>query len=339
MNTEEFNYNLPKELIAQKPANRRDQSRLLVYNRRNNTTDHGTFSSLPEFLRPGDCIVINKTKVIPARIYCKKTTGGKIELLMVKQLDKYSWTVLSRENILNRNIVFPDNSTAKVKDRTETGEYVISFENPVDINKLLENYGETPLPPYIKRESPDEEDKKRYQTVYAETCGSIAAPTAGLHFTKSMIETLKSAGIEIAELVMHIGWGTFKPIRSKSIKDHHMLDESYEMTEDEAEKINSAKKNNKRIIAVGTSVVRTLESISDAGGTVKHGKGRTNLFIYPGYRYKSVDLLVTNFHLPMSTPLLLVCAFAGTENILNVYREAIGLKYRFYSYGDAMLIV
>jgi len=335
-----FDYKLPDELIAQTPSEVRDSSRLLVYNRKTNKIEHCQFYQLPNYLTPGDCIVINKTKVIPAKIYAKKITGGKIELLFLKKIDKTDFTALCRDNILNKLIILPDKSSiAKVVGRTSNGEYILRLQtNTVDIIEIIKKYGQTPLPPYIKRKTIELYDKDRYQTVYAEYEGSIAAPTAGLHFTHNLLEELKSKGVIIAELVLHIGWGTFKPIRDNDITEHYMIEEHYNINATETEKINYSRKIGKKIIAVGTSVTRVLETLADESGFIKSGNGETNLYIYPGYKFKIVNAIITNFHLPKTTPLLLVAAFVDIATIMKLYQEAIELKYRFYSYGDAMFI-
>lgn len=340
----DFDYDLPEKYIAQFPKDERDGSRLFVLNRKTDRTEHRIFKDIIEYFSPGDCIVINRTKVFPAKVFCKKNTGGNVELLFLRELADKCWAVLSRDKILNKELVFQDNeSKAEVIEKNSTGEFILKFRNGADVYKLMKTYGEMPLPPYIKRKSADngikKDDFQRYQTIYAKTEGSVAAPTAGLHFTDEVIEKLRRKGIQLAEIILHVGWGTFRPIVLHDVSKHNMLPEYYEIREEHAGKINSAKKAGKRIIAIGTTSVRTLETVSDENGIIRAGSGQTNLFIYQGYKFKCVDAMITNFHLPKSTPIVLVSAFAEREKILNAYRVAMENNYRFYSYGDAMLIL
>jgi S-adenosylmethionine:tRNA ribosyltransferase-isomerase len=335
MKLSEFDFELPKEYIAQEPCKKRDGSRLMVLS--GEKIEHRVFSDLPAYLSPGDCVVINKTKVIPAKISCRKSTGGKVELIMLRKTGDNTWTALSRDHILQKELSFPDGTAAKVAGSAENGEFIIQFNSGAVVDAILENFGSAPLPPYIKGTRTD--DRTRYQTVYAKIPGSVAAPTAGLHFTEELLNAIRAQGAVIAEILLHVGWGTFKPVKAEDVSEHVMLPEEYEVTDETAGLINKARRNGKRIFAVGTSSVRTLETLTDNNSELRPSKGRTDLYIYPGYRFKAVDGLITNFHLPRSTPLLLACAFCGRERLLSAYRSAIENKYRFYSYGDAMLVL
>lgn len=350
-----LDYSLPEELIAQSPSQERENSRLLVLSRNGGgepMIEHKRFSDILNYVRPGDCIVINNTKVFPAKIFCNKDTGGRVELLFLKSGLNNRWTVLSRRDLLGRSVVFPDTTGAKCVGRTGNGEYIIEFRDGVDVFALLEKYGIMPLPPYIHRDGSGEQsgnagvrdevhgtDFERYQTVYADVTGSVACPTAGLHFTHDLLGQLEKKGVEVVRILLHIGWGTFRPIRTENVHEHKMLPEYFEVSEGAAERVNLCRRKGGRVFGVGTSVVRSLEASSDEDGCVRAFSGETDLFIYPGYRFKTIDALITNFHLPMTTPLALVSAFAGAEIIFRSYREAIKNKYRFYSYGDAMLIL
>ncbi|OIO75789.1 MAG: tRNA preQ1(34) S-adenosylmethionine ribosyltransferase-isomerase QueA [Elusimicrobia bacterium CG1_02_37_114] len=335
---EGYDYALPEKFIAQHPADKRDQSKLLVFDRRENVVEHRVFSDIMDYLSPGDCVVINKTKVLPARLYCRKNTGGKIELFLLKKISENSWTALCRENVSGKELILPDgNSKVKVVDKNKYGEYILEFMGEIDIYELMNKYGHSPLPPYIKRHYPGKEE--RYQTVYAESEGAVAAPTAGLHFTLELMKKIKAKGIEIEYIVLHIGWATFKPVSAENINEHKMLPEYFEITKETADKINSCRQKDGRIIAVGTSTVRALESQADVNGNLIPGKGETELYIYPGYKFKVIDAMLTNFHLPKSTNLILVSAFAGKEKLLSLYKSAMENNYRFYSYGDAMLVL
>jgi S-adenosylmethionine:tRNA ribosyltransferase-isomerase len=348
MKTADFDYYLPKELIAQEPVTPRDSSRLMVVDRKNGIIQHKFFRDISEFLNEGDLLVINDAKVFPARLLGKKEeTGGKVDLLLVDPAlcsEKHVFTkggVLWKCLIQGRirkglNIVFGNN---KLKGRVEDydkGIYLVNFEYDGNFNDVLKKIGEMPLPPYIKRAS--ESSKKRYQTVYAKKDGAIAAPTAGFHFTKGLLDKLKSKGISVATITLIVGRGTFNPIKTETIEKHEMDEEYFEIEEKEREKINNQLAKGGRIVAVGTTSVRALES-AFANGKINKNMGKTSLFIYPGYKFKTVDSLITNFHLPKSTPLLLTSAFAGRELIMRAYKEAIDKKCRFYSFGDAMLIL
>jgi S-adenosylmethionine:tRNA ribosyltransferase-isomerase len=345
-----YEYDLPKELIAQKPLDKRDGSRLLVLERASGRISHKIFSDITQYLLPGDCLVINRTKVVPARLFGKKETGGKVEALFLDPANikrgGAAAALLKPFVESGKTIYFPGGLTAKVESKTKDGETVLKLDGAEPL-EVLNASGIMPLPPYIKRRADSNEltgyDKERYQTVFAEENGSIAAPTAGLHFTPELIKKISNAGVESAKIVLHVGWGTFKPVTAYDISKHVMLPERYEIDEDAARKLDSARGKGKRIIAVGTTTVRTLESAAGAGNFDVEGfipqKNETSIFIYPGHVFKAVDCMVTNFHLPHSTPFAMVCAFAGRENIFKAYAEAVKEKYRFYSYGDAMLII
>lgn len=341
MRLEEFDYDLPPELIAQTPLDRRDESRLLVLERESGKMEHRVFHDLPAYLRPGDVLVLNDTRVLPARLIGRrKHTGGKVEVLLLRELGSDRWEVLvkpGRRCPEGEELVFGDGKlTGRVLNRTEEGGRIIAFSpgGPKFLETLNE-IGKVPLPPYIRTELKDQE---RYQTVYARHLGSAAAPTAGLHFTPELLKAIEERGIAILYLTLHVGLGTFRPVREERIEDHRMHEEYYVVRPGVAEAVNAAKKEGRRVVAVGTTVVRTLESAGKSG-EVKAGAGWTDLFIYPGFEFRIVDALVTNFHLPKSTLLMLVSAFAGREKILRAYQEAIRERYRFFSFGDAMLII
>ena len=339
-----YDYVLPPELIAQKPVEKRDKSRLLVVNKLTGVLTHSDFSSIKEYFSKGDCLVLNKTKVFPARLKGKKESGGKVEALFLDfSADENGlFKALLKPSIdIGKTLYFNGGLEAKVFGKAENGEYLLEIksENIIDI---LESFGEMPLPPYIKRKDAaanDVCDKDRYQTVYAAECGSIAAPTAGLHFTKNLIDEIKQRGVKVVEIVLHVGWGTFRPVLTSNVKEHKMLPEYGEINIQSAQEINSCKSAGGRIFSVGTTATRALESFCDDKGEVIAGNKKTNLFIFPGYKFKCVDVLVTNFHLPASTPMFLASAFVGRQKLLDAYKSAIEEKYRFYSYGDAMLIV
>lgn len=338
-----FDYYLPEELIAQYPLDKRDESRLMVINRKNGNIGHYVFSQFPDFLNSGDLLVLNNTKVIPARLIGKKEkSGGNAEILLLSVRPNGLWEALVKHSSRIKHgdrVIFCDGKlTAKVLDKTESGERLIQFENNDDLMGLLDKFGKPPLPPYIKREV-DQKDKERYQTVYAKNDGAVAAPTAGLHFTNSLFERLKAKDINSVELTLHVGLGTFQPVKSENIEEHHIHSESFNVPASVADKINHTKSNGGKIIAVGTTSVRALESSADADGNVNANSGSTDIFIYPGYKFRAVDMMITNFHLPKSTLLMLVSAFAGRELIMQAYHEAVEQKYRFFSYGDAMLIL
>ena len=340
MKTSDFDYYLPQELIAQTPATPRDSSRLLVYDRKTDKVEHKRFYDLPDYLKSGDVLVINDTKVLPARIYCYTAHGGKVELLLLKRRDLTDWEVLVKPGKkAKKGAVLTVNEELSVEilgnAEDESGGREIRFIFDGVFEDILERVGEMPLPPYITEKL---KDKTRYQTVYAKTEGSSAAPTAGLHFTEELLDKLKNKGVIIAKVLLHVGLGTFRPVKSDDLTDHHMHSEYYEIGEDAAEKINAAKREGRRIIAVGTTSVRTLESAADENGLIKPVKANTEIFIYPPYKFKCVDALITNFHLPKSTLIMLVSALCTREKILELYKTAVDEKYRFFSFGDACFV-
>ncbi|MDD2221478.1 MAG: tRNA preQ1(34) S-adenosylmethionine ribosyltransferase-isomerase QueA [Clostridia bacterium] len=340
MEVKDFDYDLPEELIAQEPLYPRDASRLLYLQRSGGQITHTVFNKLGDYLQKGDLLVLNDTKVLPARIYAHKPTGAQIELLLLQQVGLNQWQTLvkpGKKAQIGSKLLFdlPD-ITAEIIDYSDEGSRIIRFAYQGDFFKLLEMLGEMPLPPYIKKKL---EDQGRYQPVYARERGSAAAPTAGLHFTEELLERLAEQGIANTRLLLHVGLGTFRPVKAEKVEDHHMHAEFYRLTEEVAEKINKTKRDGGRIIAVGTTSCRTLETLAKDDGTVEAGEGYTRKFIYPGYQFKLIDGLITNFHLPKSTLLMLVSAFAGRENVLAAYQEAINQRYRFFSFGDAMLII
>lgn len=344
-NLSDYYYDLPQELIAQKPITTRDASRLLSLDRKTGAIAHYSFSDIVNLLHPTDVLVINNTKVIPGRLFGKKDTGGKVEVLILNvgyhQTDQqyiiFECLVKSSKPPKPKSfLLFDENVTAQVLSRHDN-IWTLKFSFPEDFETVLNRIGHIPLPPYIKRCETDE-DRSSYQTVYASQIGAIAAPTAGFHFTKNLIETLQSIGIKFVEITLHVGYGTFLPVRVTDIRNHQMHSEWFQISDESADQINRAKADHKRIVAVGTTSVRTLEYVAAPDGKISSGKGFCDLFIYPGYKFKIVDAMITNFHLPESTLLMLVSAFAGRENILTAYQHAIAHKYRFYSYGDAMYI-
>ncbi len=337
MQVRDFDFDLPKELIAQDPLEVRSASRLLCIDKKTGETSHHTFTDLPSFLHPGDCLVINDTKVIPARLYgVKPDTGAQIEVLLLKRLSDTEWETLVKPGKKCRpgtRLSFGNGElTAEVEDVTEDGGRKIRFSYDGIFEEILDRLGQMPLPPYITHEL---KDKDRYQTVYARTEGSAAAPTAGLHFTPELLKEIEEKGVDIVRVLLHVGLGTFRPVKAETVEDHHMHSEYYKVTEDAARRINEARARGGKIVAVGTTSCRTLESASREDGTVVAGSGQTDIFIYPGYRFKVVDELVTNFHLPQSTLVMLVSALAGREHVLAAYQEAIRERYRFFSFGDA----
>lgn len=341
MKTKDFDYTLPEHLIAQHPADRRDLSRLLVYDRQSGTVAHRHFRDVVEYIRPDDCLVLNDTRVIPARLLGKREdTGGAMEFLLLKDHGNDVWETLvkpGRRAQIGTRFTFGDGVlTAEVLSKTDGGGRLVRFFYEGVFAEVLDRVGLMPLPPYIHEKL---EDPERYQTVYARYRGSAAAPTAGLHFTEELLDTIREQGTAIAKLTLHVGLGTFRPVKEERIEDHPMHAEAYTVTEEAADTINTARQRGGRIIAVGTTAVRTLETVADENGTVHPAEGQTDIFIYPGYRFRAVDCLITNFHLPQSTLLMLVSAFAGREQILAVYREAVAREYRFFSFGDAMLIL
>jgi len=347
-----YDYEIPHELIAQKPTDKRADSRLFVINKNSGSFEHRKFADIIEYFNDGDCLVINTTKVVPSRLFGKKISGGKVELLFLDPCQANSeYRVLMKPFLATGTKVFFDDCfECVVKSKTEEGEVVVEFNKP-DVLEFLEKRGIMPLPPYINRKSGLAEelsdfDKERYQTVYAVVPGAIAAPTAGLHFTDDIFNSLQSKGIKIAKLTLHVGWGTFKPIVSSDLNEHKMMSEKYYIDSENAAIINEAIKNNKKIVSVGTTSTRALESLAKTAGFVENGKtyikefsGETAIFIHPGYKFKIVNALITNLHLPKSTPLMMASAFCAREIMLKAYNEAVKEKYRFFSYGDSMIII
>lgn len=336
----DFYFDLPEELIAQDPLEDRSSSRLLVLDKETGETSHHIFKEVINYLNPGDCLVLNNTKVIPARLIGhKEDTGAAIEVLLLKRKENDIWETLVKPGKKCKpgtKIVFGEGLLhATVLETVEDGNRLIRFSYEGIFEEILDRLGEMPLPPYITHKL---QDKNRYQTVYAKYEGSAAAPTAGLHFTKELLRQIEEKGIDIAYVTLHVGLGTFRPVKVDNILEHHMHSEFYQMTKEAADKINKAKKEGHRVICVGTTSCRTVESAADENGMVKEGCDNTEIFIYPGYKFKVLDALITNFHLPESTLVMLVSALAGREHILNAYEEAIREKYRFFSFGDAMLI-
>jgi len=335
----DFFYELPEERIAQTPAMPRDSSRLLVYNRKTKQTQNKIFRDIEEFLQAGDVLVVNKTKVLPARMYATTKNGGKVEVLLLKRYDLQTWEVLMRpgkKGKIGTVMTISDKLSLTVKDITDSGERIVEFSFDGVFEDILSEVGTMPLPPYIKEKLVDQ---SRYNTVYSQIDGSAAAPTAGLHFTPELLERLKAKGVQVAEVLLHVGLGTFRPVSEEIITDHKMHSEEYEIDETAAQIINAAKREGRRVIAVGTTSVRTLESVANEKGEVKACKGSTEIFLYPPYQMKCVDALVTNFHLPESTLIMLVACLTGREEILEIYRYAVENNYRFFSFGDACLIL
>ena len=344
MKTSDFNYVLPKELIAQHPLEKRDLSRLMVLNRKSRTIENKTFKDIIDYLEPGDCLVINDTKVIPARLYGKRiatTEGSKdVEILLLKEIDKDLWETMVRPGKKIKQgtkIEFGEGILkGEVLEVLENGNRKIKFEYEGIFNEILDKIGLMPLPPYIEETL---KDKDRYQTVYAKYEGSAAAPTAGLHFTSELLEKIKQKGIAIAKVTLHVGIGTFRPVKVEDVEKHEMHSEHYYIKQEDVNKINNAKKQGKKIISVGTTSCRVLESVADEKGFVHEEEGDTKIFIYPGYKFKCIDRLITNFHLPESTLIMLVSALADKDFIMEAYNKAVEEKYRFFSFGDAMMIV
>ena len=340
MRKEDFNFDLPEELIAQDPLEDRSSSRLLVLDKETGKTEHHVFREIIDYLETGDCLVINDTKVIPARLIGSKIgTDAKIEVLLLKRKENDVWETLvkpGKKAKIGTRISFGDGLlVGEVVDIVEEGNRLIHFEYEGLFEEILDRLGQMPLPPYITHQL---EDKNRYQTVYAKHSGSAAAPTAGLHFTPELLKKIEEKGVQIARVTLHVGLGTFRPVKVDNILEHHMHSEFYQIEEEAAEKINTAKANGKRVIAVGTTSCRTIESAAKEDGTIAPVSGWTDIFIYPGYQFKVLDCLITNFHLPESTLVMLVSALAGREHVLNAYEEAIKERYRFFSFGDAMFI-
>lgn len=339
MKTHDFWYDLPEELIAQTPLTQRDSSRLLVLNRENGKVTHKHFYDLVDYLKPGDCLVMNDSRVLPARILGHRPTGGAVEVLLLKDLGEKKWECLckpGRKMQVGSEVIFGNGElTATVTDVKEDGNRIVEFCYDGIFLEVLERLGKMPLPPYIKAELDDQE---RYQTVYSREVGSAAAPTAGLHFTEELLEKIRNRGIQTAFVTLHVGLGTFRPVKAEEISEHHMHSEFCTMSKETADVLNQTKRNGGRIICVGTTSCRTLESLAKEDGTFEESSKWTEIFIYPGYRFKAMDGLVTNFHLPESTLVMLVSAFAGKENVLNAYATAVKERYRFFSFGDAMFI-
>ena len=341
MKTSDFYYDLPQELIAQDPLEDRSSSRLLHLDKETGAIEHTDFKHILQYLQPGDCLVINDTKVIPARLYGHKNeTGAVIEILLLKRRENDIWECLVKPGKKARpgaEIVFGDGIlTGEIIDIVDEGNRLIQFHYDGIFEEILDQLGEMPLPPYITHKL---QDKNRYQTVYARNEGSAAAPTAGLHFTKELLAQVKEMGVSIAHVTLHVGLGTFRPVKVDDVENHHMHSEFYVVEEEQARLINETKKNGGRVISVGTTSCRTLESAADEEGILHAGSGWTEIFIYPGYQFKIIDGLITNFHLPESTLLMLVSALAGKEKIMHAYEEAVKERYRFFSFGDAMIII
>ena len=339
MKTSNFYYALPEELIAQTPLEKRDASRLLHLNKATGETEHRHFFDLPTYLKPGDCLVLNDSRVLPARLIGRRETGGAVEVVLLRDLGDKGWECLTRPGRKTRpgtKLIFGDGAlTAEVIDSVEDGNKLLRFSYEGIFLEVLERLGKMPLPPYIKEELSDGE---RYQTVYSRETGSAAAPTAGLHFTKELLEKLTEQGVKICYLTLHVGLGTFRPVKAEEIENHEMHAEFCVIPEETAHLVTETKKAGGRIVSVGTTSCRSLESFAREDGTLQPGCGWTDIFIYPGYRFKCVDSLITNFHLPESTLVMLVSALAGREQVLNAYAQAVEEKYRFFSFGDAMLI-
>jgi S-adenosylmethionine:tRNA ribosyltransferase-isomerase len=342
MKTSDFDYELPRELIAQYPSERRDESRLLVLRRDSGETEHRRFRDVIDYIRSGDVLVVNDSRVIPARLIGRRSTGGRAEMFLLRDLGGNRWEVLVRPGARIRQggmLEFGEGElTARVVSVLADGKREVELDARDGVESAVARLGQVPLPPYIDRE-PVEADGDRYQTVYARVPGAVAAPTAGLHFTRDLLGRVESAGAAVARLTLHVGIGTFRPVSVEDPAEHRMESERYEISGETAATINSARDAGGRVIAVGTTAVRTLETVADESGRVHPGSGATDLFIRPPYTFRCVDVLVTNFHLPRSTLLMLVSAFGGREHVLASYREAVRERYRFYSYGDAMLLI
>ena len=340
MKTSDFYYNLPEELIAQTPVEPRNSSRLMVLPRNGGKIEHKHFYDLPEFLKPGDCLVLNNTRVLPARLYgTREDTGAVVEFVLLRQHGNKLWECLAgpgKKAKTGYKFRFSDKLTATVTDVLEDGNRMIEFACEGDFFAVLDEVGQMPLPPYIKEKL---KDKERYQTVYSKDAGSAAAPTAGLHFTKEMLESIKAMGVNIAYVTLHVGLGTFRPVKVEDVTQHKMHTEHYYIPEEAAKTINETRKIGGRVICVGTTSCRTVESCAKKYGEIKECSGDTDIFIYPGFEFKCMDGLITNFHLPESTLIMLVSAFAGYDNVMNAYNTAVKERYRFFSFGDAMLIL
>lgn len=339
----EFDYELPAELIAQNPLEKREDSRMLIVNRSKNDFRDEHFFNLPKFLKKGDVIVLNNTKVFPARLFGTSETGANVELFLAREIENQTWETLARPAKrlkIGKKILFGANLSAEVLEKTAEGRVIVHFEADGNFNDILDEIGQTPLPPYIKRDDGKlDRDRERYQTVFAKNRGAIAAPTAGLHFTPEILGEIKNLGISVAEITLHVGYGTFEPVRVADLSEHKVMPERCEISEETAEILNEAQVENKRIIAVGTTTTRALESAIDESGKVSASERLANLTITPDYKFKVIGGLLTNFHLPQSSLLILVSTFAGYDLTMKAYRHAVESGYRFYSYGDCMLIL
>jgi len=340
MNVKDFDFDLPEELIAQHPLEQRDSSRLMILDKETGEINHKRFHDIVEYLNEGDTLVLNNTRVMPARLIGEKEgTHGKIEFLLLKRIEKDKWECLAKPGKtakVGRRFIFGEGKLkAEVVEVKENGNRIVEFFYDGIFEEVLDALGEMPLPPYIHERL---EDRERYQTVYSKENGSAAAPTAGLHFTKELLEEIKNKGINVAYVTLHVGLGTFRPVKVESLEEHEMHSEFYMLSKESADIINETKKRGNSIISVGTTSTRTLETIGDENGFVKEQSGWTNIFIYPGYKFKVIDNLITNFHLPESTLIMLVSTLAGKDNVMNAYKEAVNEKYRFFSFGDAMFI-
>lgn len=335
----DFDYNLPEELIAQTPCDKRDHSRLMVLNRQDKSIEHKHFYDIKQYLKKGDTLVFNDTKVMPARLIGHRAkTGGKVEVFLLRRVEGDKWETLvkpGKKAQIGNIIEFSDELSCEVLEHTDFGGRIVEFKYQGIFEEILDRLGETPLPPYIHEKLAD---KNRYQTVYARENGSAAAPTAGLHFTKELLEEIKAMGVNLAFVTLHVGLGTFRPVNVDNIEEHVMHKEFYHVEKEAADIINETKRNGGRVIAVGTTSIRTLESAAKDDGTIAPIADETGIFIYPGYKFKLVDAIITNFHLPKSTLIMLISAFAGREYVLSAYEEAVKNKYRFFSFGDAMFI-
>ena len=349
MHIREFDYDLPPGLVAQYPAGKRDHSRLMILHRRDRRIEHRLFFEITDYLKAGDVLVLNDARVIPARLLGKKETGGRAEVFLLRHLSNGSdhesvWHCLvscSKKPHPGARILFNQSLSAEIVEETEEG-YTVRFTGEGTVKDAIRQAGWMPLPPYIKRDHSvrdDYQDRERYQTVYAKAEGAVAAPTAGLHFTEALLKQIREKGVDVLFLTLDVGWGTFQPVRAECIEEHHMHRERYTIAPAVADALNEARRRKRRMVCVGTTAVRSLESAVNKDGSITAGEGHTELFIYPGYLFKAVDTLVTNFHLPRSTLVMLVAAFAGREFIFQAYREAMERGYRFYSYGDAMMII
>ncbi|ABY92745.1 MAG: S-adenosylmethionine:tRNA ribosyltransferase-isomerase [Caldanaerobacter subterraneus] len=341
MKRSEFYFELPEELIAQEPLEDRASSRLMILNKKTGEIEHDIFKNITKYLKPGDCLVLNNTKVIPARLIGRREdSGGKIEFVLLKRISNNEWEILvkpGRRAKIGSKFVFGNGELiAEILDTTEVGGRIVRFYYEGVFEEVLDKLGEMPVPPYIKKKL---KNKDRYQTVYAKYEGSAAAPTAGLHFTEELLEKIRQMGVKTVFITLHVGLGTFRPVKEEVIENHKMHEEFYIVTKEAAEEINETRKSGGRIIAVGTTSTRTLETVADEDGYIKEKSGWTDIFIYPGYKFKAIDGMITNFHLPESTLIMMVSAFAGKENIMRAYKIAVEKKYRFFSFGDAMLII